>query len=105
MTLLNKCSLKRFRQVWEDISAKERHRSPLRSKSCRKDDYSFELFQKGYCGRVRHPVIHVTGQTNYTTVYTQLQFTYLLSQWSRVLLEKLTGSQLVKKFPSFYGTR
>ena len=30
---------------------------------------------------------------------------YLLSPWSRVLLEKLTGSQLVKKFPAFYGTR
>jgi hypothetical protein len=25
--------------------------------------------------------------------------------WSRVLLEKVTGSQLVKKFPTFYGTR
>jgi len=24
---------------------------------------------------------------------------------SRVLLEKLTGSQIVKKFPTFYGTR
>jgi hypothetical protein len=31
--------------------------------------------------------------------------TYLLTPWSRVLLEKLTGSQLVKKFPAFYGTR
>jgi len=30
--------------------------------------------------------------------------TYLLTPWSRVLLEKLTGSQLVKKFPTFYGT-
>ena len=30
--------------------------------------------------------------------------TYLLTPWSRVLLEKLTGFQLVKKFPSFYGT-
>ena len=28
----------------------------------------------------------------------------LLTSWSRVLLEKLTGSQLVKKFPTFYGT-
>jgi hypothetical protein len=28
-----------------------------------------------------------------------------LIPWSRVLLEKLTGSQLVKKFPAFYGTR
>ena len=25
--------------------------------------------------------------------------------WSRILLEKLTGSQLVKKFSAFYGTR
>jgi hypothetical protein len=30
--------------------------------------------------------------------------TYLLTPCSRVLLEKPTGSQLVKKFPSFYGT-
>ena len=26
-------------------------------------------------------------------------YTYLITPWSRVLLEKLTGSQLVKKFP------
>ena len=32
-------------------------------------------------------------------------FTYLLTPWSRVLLGKLTGFQLVKKFPEFYGTR
>jgi len=31
--------------------------------------------------------------------------TYLLTPWSIVLLEKLTGSQLVKKFPAFYETR
>jgi hypothetical protein len=30
--------------------------------------------------------------------------TYLLTSWSRVL-EKLTGLQLVKKFPAFYGTQ
>ena len=30
---------------------------------------------------------------------------YLLTPCSRVLLEKLTGSQLVKKFPAFYITR
>ena len=29
----------------------------------------------------------------------------LRTPWSRILLEKLTGSQLVKKFPAFYGTR
>jgi len=31
--------------------------------------------------------------------------TYLLTPWCRVLLEQLTGLQLVKKFPAFYGTR
>ena len=31
--------------------------------------------------------------------------TYLLNPWFRVLLEKLTGLQLVKKFPAFYGAR
>ena len=31
--------------------------------------------------------------------------TYLLTAWCRVLLEKLTGLQLVKKFPAFHWTR
>jgi hypothetical protein len=30
---------------------------------------------------------------------------YLLTPWSRVLLEKLAVPQLVKNFPVFYGTR
>ena len=30
---------------------------------------------------------------------------YLLTSWCRVLLEKLTGLQLFKKFPAFHGTR
>ena len=30
---------------------------------------------------------------------------YLFIPWRRVHLEKLTGSQLVKKFPAFYGTQ
>ena len=33
------------------------------------------------------------------------KLTYVLTPRSIVLLEKLTGSQLVKKFPAFYGTR
>ena len=32
-------------------------------------------------------------------------FTYLLTPWCRVLLEKLTGLQLVKKFPAYHRTR
>ena len=34
-----------------------------------------------------------------------LHITYLLTPWCRVLLEKLTGLQLVKKFPAFHRTR
>jgi hypothetical protein len=36
---------------------------------------------------------------------TAWQLTYLLTPWCRVLLEKLTGLQLVKKFPAHYGTQ
>ena len=32
------------------------------------------------------------------------RLTYLLTLWCRVLLEKLTGLQLVKKIPAFHGT-
>ena len=45
----------------------------------------------------------VRDRVTYTRVVTQ--YTHLLTPWSRVLLEKLTGFQLVKKFPAFYGTR
>jgi hypothetical protein len=31
--------------------------------------------------------------------------TFLLSPWSMVLLEKHTGSQVLKKFSAYYGTR
>ena len=34
-----------------------------------------------------------------------LFITYSLTPWYRVPLEKLTGLQLVKKFPAFHGTR
>ena len=39
--------------------------------------------------------------------YPLLQFVVrnLLTPWCRILLEKLTGLQLVKKFPAFHGTR
>ena len=40
-----------------------------------------------------------------TLLFTEPTYTYLLTAWSEVLLEKLTGFQLVKKFPAFYGTR
>ena len=42
---------------------------------------------------------HQDNKQSCTTIF------YLPTPWSRVLLEKLTGSQLVKKFSIFYGTR
>ena len=43
------------------------------------------------------------NSTPYLVSYMKL--TYLLTPWCRVLLEKLTGLQLVKKFSEFHGTR
>jgi hypothetical protein len=44
---------------------------------------------------------HIHTNTHKITIPTQ----YLLTPSSRVLLEKLTGSQLAKKFPILYGPR
>ena len=38
-------------------------------------------------------------------IFAEVQLTYLLTPWCSVLLEQLTGLQLVKKFPAFHGTR
>ena len=46
----------------------------------------------------------VKSVTKYKYLLTYL-ITYLLTPWCRVLLEKLTGLQPVKKFPTFHGTR
>jgi hypothetical protein len=45
----------------------------------------------------------LTLLTDLTYLFTY--FTYLLTPPSRVLLEKLNFSHLVKKYPTFYGTR
>jgi len=50
--------------------------------------------------------VHVMQPTVYILTYLlTYSLTHSLTPWSRVLLEKLTGFQLVKKFPAFYGTR
>jgi hypothetical protein len=43
---------------------------------------------------------------NYANTYLLITylFTYLITPWSKALHEKLSGSQLVKNFPAFYGT-
>ena len=50
-----------------------------------------------------HKLCSVLG-LNVTRYLLTYLFTYLLTPWCRVLLEKLTGLQLVKKFPAFHGT-
>jgi hypothetical protein len=50
--------------------------------------------------------VQITAVAKSTTYRHQTcLLTYLLTPHSTVLLEKLTGLQLVKKFPPFYGTR
>jgi hypothetical protein len=39
------------------------------------------------------------------TYTSEIYMYYLLTTWSKALLEKLTDFQIVKKFPAFYGTR
>jgi hypothetical protein len=40
-----------------------------------------------------------------TSLGTVNRLKYLVTPWNTVLLKRLTGSQLVKKFPTFYGTQ
>jgi len=49
----------------------------------------------------------ITEQPRYFTSVRGVTYslTYLLTPRCRVLLEQLTGLQLVKKFPAFHGTR
>jgi hypothetical protein len=49
------------------------------------------------------PKRYQSGKTRFTSVWEQP--TIYLSGWSRDLLEKLTVTQLVKKFPALYGNR
>jgi len=43
--------------------------------------------------------------TYFLTYLLTYSLTHSLTPHTTILLEKLTGSQLVKKFPAFYGTR
>ena len=46
--------------------------------------------------------VDVTSWLSYLLTHSLI---HSLTPYSKVLLEKITGSQLVKKFPKFYGTR
>jgi len=60
------------------------------------------LFGWGLCGNIEYGVVTIT--LHYTRFLCLRINIYLPTQWSRVLLGKLTGFQLAKKFPTFYGT-
>ena len=66
------------------------------------------LRKKNYYSRKMLVLIFSTHLSDMFLILTYLHtylLTYLLIPWCRVLLEKLTGLQLVKKFPTFHGTR
>ena len=52
-----------------------------------------------FCLRIQSPFRKVVKY------HKRISTLYLLPPWCRVLLDKLTSLQLVKKFPAFYGTR
>jgi len=57
------------------------------------------LVSTGIRSRTVQPVVYLAK------ICQQSQVANRLTNWSRVLPEKLTGSQLVKKFSTFYGTQ
>jgi hypothetical protein len=60
------------------------------------------LWARSICVTPPHFVDPVTKRSYFISA---LWIYVLLNAWSRLILEKLTRSQLVKKFPAFYGTR
>jgi hypothetical protein len=50
-------------------------------------------------------VVEVTGGSDFRNIRVNRSWTLLLTPCSRVRHKKLTGFQLVKKIPAFYGTR
>jgi len=57
--------------------------------------FDYPFLRSNKCTSQKHIVIYHT--LTYLLTY--------LTPWSRILLDKLTGSQLLKKFPAFYGIR
>ena len=61
----------------------------------------YSYFESSRCVTLR-PLNKSRNLLTYLLTYL---LTHSLTPWCRVLLEKLTGLQPVKKFPAFYGTR
>jgi len=65
--------------------------------------YTFVAQMTTALGLLIHAVCHRNSEANGPCVAAKMLI-YFLTSWSRVLLDKLIGSQLVKKLPAFYGT-
>ena len=52
-----------------------------------------------------YPLVQIIFHLLLKNKKNKIYLTYLLTSWRRVLLEKLTGLQLVKKFPAIHGSR
>ena len=58
------------------------------------------------CSKIPQSVASLTIRNQISQLYKIIYLlTYLLTPWSKILLKKLIGSQPLKKFPEFYGTR
>jgi len=61
--------------------------------------------RRGQATHTQRYCIECTRHINSTTLFSLFSLLYLLTPWCRVRLEKLTGLQLVKKFPAIHRTR
>ena len=101
-------------EVWTDRKSTAMH---VRNSTALLNSWPYlETDVVGY----HHPVLHVVSHALifrcgellscikavpfYGILFLNL-LTYLPTPWRGVLLEKLTGSRLIKKFPTFYGTQ
>ena len=97
------------------ISASQ-HAAADTLKELQHSDLKLTFWRRNYFLILAHAVykMWIIQEPNTLELWNKLHFekkntesilTYLLTPWCRVLLEKLTGLQLVKKFPGFHGTR
>ena len=79
-------------------------RRKTRSKLC----VVFPMYVRHRFTNEKRKIVRVSANNSCNTCVNPnavVSYTYFLTPWCRVLLEKLTGLQLVKKFPAFHGTR
>ena len=64
------------------------------------------LLTRGFSPTATHAMTaFIYLYTSFLPSFLTYLLTYLLTPWNRVLLEKINGFQLVKKFPAFYETQ